>query len=103
MDASSYSEPKDIDFNNCNWFPYFATSPADANFTPFDSSPFKPRDVKRVLAKSNKKSAPGSDGIAYSVLFKLESIHHILATYFNKVYTNGTPFLLGGICDKAGP
>ena len=47
--------------------------------------------MKRVLAKSNKKSAPGPDGIAYSVLFKLESIHHILATYYNKVYTHGSP------------
>ena len=97
--ASTYSEPKDLDFNNCGWFPNFATSPADANFSPFDNSPFKPRDVKRVLAKSNKKSAPGPDGIAYSVLFKLESIHHILATYYNKVYTHGSPPSSWGICD----
>ena len=50
-----------------------------------------PSDIKRILAKSNKKSAPGPDGITYSVLFKLESTHHILSTYFNKVFASGAP------------
>ena len=61
------------------------------NFAPFDNSPFRPCDVKSTLARSNKKSAPGPDGISFSVLHKLESTHHILATYFNKVFTFGLP------------
>ena len=84
-----YIELKDLDFNNCSWFPNFVTSSTDANFSPFDNYPFQPHDVKRVLAKFNKKCAPSPDGIAYSVLFKLESIHHIIATH--KIYTHGTP------------
>ena len=70
-----YIELKDVDFNNCSWFPNFVTFPTNANFFPFDNYPFKPHDVKRVLAKFNTKGDPSPDGIAYSVLFKLESIH----------------------------
>ena len=58
---------------------------------PFDNSFFKPRDVRSVLANSNKKSAPGPDGVSYSVLYKLECTHHILATLFTKVLSMGCP------------
>jgi hypothetical protein len=44
-----------------------------------------------VLAKRNKKSAPGPDGISYSILHKLDGCHHTLATLFNKVLVMGSP------------
>ena len=59
------------------------------HFTPFNTAPFKPRDIKSILSKANKKSAPGPCGITYNTLFKLEATHHILATYFNKVFMSG--------------
>ena len=45
--------------------------------------------MRKVLKNSNKKSAPGPCGITFNVLLKLESTHHILATYFNKVFQSG--------------
>ena len=57
---------------------------------PFDNSPIKPRDIKKVLSKAKKNSAPGPDGVSYGVLLKLESTHHILATLFNKVQSLGS-------------
>ena len=87
--SSTYSVPKDIDFTQLHWFPHLPTSPENPDCTPFNISPFKPRDIKRVLSKSNKSSAPGPCGITYRTLLKLETTHHILATYFNKVFMSG--------------
>ena len=64
----------------------FNTSP----IIPFNTSPIKPHDIRSILQKSNKTSAPGPDGITYMTLLKLESTHHILATFFNKVLESGT-------------
>ena len=58
---------------------------------PFENGHFRPRDVRSVLKNSNKKSAPGPDGVSYSVLLKLESTHHLLATLFTKVLAMGCP------------
>ena len=58
---------------------------------PFEYGHFKPRDVRSVLANSNKKSAPGPDGVSYSVLSKLESTHHVLATLFSKIALGRPP------------
>ena len=55
----------------------------------FNIAPFKPRDIRNILSKANKRSAPGPCGITYNTLLKLESTHHILATYFNKVFMSG--------------
>ena len=49
-----------------------------------------PKDVKKVLAKSNKNSAPGPDGISYGVLSKLDSCTHTLATLYSKVLAMGS-------------
>ena len=35
--------------------------------------------------------APGPDGISFGILHKLERTNNILATYFNKVFSFGTP------------
>ena len=72
-----------------HWFPHLPTSPESPTFVKFDITPFRPRDIKIILSRANKKSAPGPDGITYNTLLKLESIHHILATLFNKVFESG--------------
>ena len=87
--TSTYSQHKVIDHSQLNWFPQLPTSPDNNDFTHFNTESFRPRDIRRILANSNKKSAPGPDGISYMTLFKLESTHHILATFFNKVLTSG--------------
>ena len=87
--TSTYSHHKVIDHSQLNWFPQLPTSPDKPDFVQFNTTPIRPRDIGSILAKSNKKSAPGPDGISYMTLFKLESTHHILATLFNKVLTSG--------------
>ena len=89
--SSIYSHHRDIDLTQHSWFPQLPTSPESTEFTPFSTAHIKPRDIKRILGKSNKNSAPGPDGISFSVLHKLESTHHILSTYFNKVFESGAP------------
>ena len=78
--TSTYSVHKEIDFPQLHWFPHLPTSPDSADFTPFNIEPFKPRDIKKVLSKTNKSSAPGPCGITYRTLLNLDSTHHILAT-----------------------
>ena len=87
--SSTYSVPREIDFTQLTWFPHLPTSPESPEFTPFNTAPFRPRDIKSILSKSNKLSAPGPCGITYRTLLKLETTHHILATYFNKVFMSG--------------
>ena len=88
---ATYSQPMQVHLPDLHWFPPILASPVDPNFVPFETGHFRPRDVRNVLANSNKKSAPGPDGVSYSVLHKLESTHHILATLFTKVLTLGCP------------
>ena len=59
--SSTYSVHKEIDFTQLNWFPHLPTSPESPNFTQFNTAPIRPRDIKSILSKSNKKSAPGPD------------------------------------------
>ena len=87
--TSTYSEHKEVDHTQLNWFPHLPTSPNIADFTHFNNAPIRPRDIRSVLSKSNKKSAPGPDGITYNTLLKLDCTHHILATLFNKVLISG--------------
>ena len=70
-----------------HWFPPILASPVNDDFVPFEYGHFKPRDVRSVLANPNKKSAPGPDGVSYSVLYT----HHVLATLFSKVLSMGSP------------
>ena len=66
----TYSHARQINLPDLHWFPPFLTSPVDDSFVPFENGHFKPRDVRSVLADSNKKSVPGPDGVSYSVLHK---------------------------------
>ena len=88
---STYSHSKVIDLTALNWFPTLPVNPEDDNFKSFSMEPFKPKDIKKVLMNCNKNSAPGPDGIPYSILLKLPTIHHTLATLFTKVLHNGLP------------
>ena len=87
----TYSIPRDINLEDLHWYPPALTSPQNVDFKPFDSSPIRPRDIRKVLMNSNKNSAPGPDGVPFSVLLKLESTHHILSTLFTKVQALGAP------------
>ena len=51
----------------------------------------KPKDIKKILLDCNKKSSPGPDGIPYGILLKLPTIHHTLATLYNKVLLHSCP------------
>ena len=84
-----YSVPGVINREDLTWFPPIPISPTSADFVPFDTSPFRPRDIRKVLSKSNKKSAPGPDGVTFGVLDKLDGCHKTLATLFSKVLAMG--------------
>ena len=88
---STYSTPKEVHLPDLHWFPPALLTPEEAEFEPFDLTPFKPRDIRKVLKASNKTSAPGPDGVSFGVLLKLEATHHILATLFSKVLAMGAP------------
>ena len=88
---ATYSQPKQINLPDLHWFPPQLSSPDSETFQPFDNSPIRPRDVRKALAKANKNSAPGPDGITYGVLSKLDSSNHTLATLYSKVLALGSP------------
>ena len=50
---------KEIDFSKLNWFPNLPTSPENGDFTQFNTARIGPRDIRSILSKCNKKSAPG--------------------------------------------
>ena len=68
----TYSTPRTINLPDLHWFPPILTTPDTEGFVSFDNSPIKPRDIRKVLSKANKNSAPGPDGVSYGVLLKLE-------------------------------
>ena len=60
-------------------------------FAPFDLSPIRPKEVCNTLKKAKEHSASGQDEIPYSILTRLPSVHHVLATLYTKVATSGSP------------
>ena len=86
---NTYSISKVIDINQLNWFPHLPNTPESDCFINFSMDPIRPRDIKNTLLKCNKNSSPGPDGIPYSILLKLPTTHHILATLYNKVLQSG--------------
>ena len=85
--SANYSIPREIQ----HWYSSSLTSPKEETFNAFDLRPFRLMDIRAVLKAANKSSAPGPDGISFSVFLKLESTHHIMATF----YLWAPPFLLG--------
>lgn len=55
----------------------------------FNATAIKPRDIKVSLRKAKASSAPGPDGINYQLLKKIPTIHHILATLYNRILETG--------------
>ena len=84
-----YSVPNIIDPNALNWFPYINVDFPDRH--EFDTSPIKPRAVKTVLRNKKATSAPGHDGLMYGMLKSLDSVHHFLATLYNRILESGDP------------
>ena len=82
----TYESAKTSEETDWSWFPAIK-SPS----VPFDLSPITPSLVKATLRKANIHSAAGFDGVTYSLLAKLPSMHHILATLFSKVLAFGRP------------
>ena len=87
----TYNSPRNIELNNLHWFPPLDGLLNSPSFVPFNMDPIRPRDIRSILKKSNKKSAPGPDGIPYGILLKLSSTHKVLATLFTKVLQHGAP------------
>ena len=89
--SKKYSTPGIIDLNSLNRLPFLSITHECPNFEPFNCEPLCPKDVKNILKSANLKSSPGPDGILYEILFKFNSLHHILATLFNNVNVLGSP------------
>ena len=53
----TYSIPREIHLEDLHWYPPALISPQHVDFKPFDSSPIRPRDIRKVLMNSNKNSA----------------------------------------------
>ena len=51
----------------------------------FDLSPITPANIKGILKRYKKRSAPGEDGITYYHLKNLPTSHHFLATLYSKI------------------
>ena len=77
----TYSIPRNIHLPDLHWYPPALTSPNDADFKPFDSSPFRPRDIRKVLMNANKNSAPGPDGVPVGVPNEEESPQDMVADH----------------------
>ena len=89
---NTYSTPPPFDTSpTCplNWFPHLPVNPTSSSYTPFNTQPLRPKDIKNILKSSNLKSSPGPDGIPYSILYKFDSLHHILATLYNRILITG--------------
>ena len=56
--TSNYSTEKTTNLEDIHWYPKVKTGPEDPNFSPFDMSPIRPRDVTSVLKNANHKSSP---------------------------------------------
>jgi hypothetical protein len=88
---STYEAHIVTDFSKLNWFPLLHTHPGMTDYTSFDMSVIRPKDVSNVLKSSNHKSSPGPDGIPYGVLSNMKSTHGVLATLFTCVLKHGAP------------
>ena len=63
-----------------NWFP-----DVEKPSTPYNLSPYTPKDIKNALINKNLNSAPGYDGIVYEYLLKMPFLHQVMATVFTKI------------------
>ena len=75
---------------NLSWFPK-QKDLSHPSFLPYPDSIIRPKDVKEILKRTNRRSSPGPDGITYQALYKLTNLHAPLATLYNKCLKFGQP------------
>ena len=75
-----YGAPKVLDESKLDWME--APPPPT---TPYDRSAIRPCQIKRILKMKRPNSSPGEDGLLYGILYRLPSLHHILATLLTKM------------------
>ena len=75
----TYSKTVHINSAKLDWFPE-----VEPPTVPYNSSPITPKDVRDIIRGKSPTTAPGEDGLLYGVLGKLPSVHHFLATHYNK-------------------
>ena len=75
----TYSKAVNIDSAKLDWFPE-----VEPPTVPYNSSPITPKEVRDIIRGKSPTTAPGEDGLLYGVLGKLPSVHHFLATHYNK-------------------
>ena len=75
----TYSKTVHINSAKLDWFPE-----VEPPTVPYNSSPITPMDVRDIIRGKSPTTAPGEDGLLYGVLGKLPSVHHFLATHYNK-------------------
>ena len=76
---NKYGTAVDIDLDKLKWM-----MPTQPPTVPYDQSDIRPGDVKKILKSKSPNTAPGEDGLLYGMLVHLPSVHHILATLYNK-------------------
>ena len=81
-----YESIKELADEDWSWFP--EVKPLT---TPFDVSPITPAIIKHSLKRTNGSSAPGFDGVTFSLMAKFPSLHHGLATLYTKILEGGCP------------
>ena len=79
-----YEERVTIDLSDLSWFPK-----VDKPKIEYDLTPYKPKDIKNALRHKDLTSAPGVDGIVYSYLMKMPTLHKVLATAFTRIRDKG--------------
>ena len=104
----SFSSNQCLDFfrseysaDNChyqflpNWVEKYFESHTTNTSQEFNMEVITPQLVKKVLRKCSSKSTPGANGLAYSHLKHLPSVHHVLATLYTKI------LLSNPVCPKS--
>ena len=79
-----YSREVPIDITKLDWF-----SVPNQQEAPYPETTITPKLVKQILWNKNADTAPGEDGLLCGVLARLPSVHHFLATLYNKIDAEG--------------
>ena len=89
--SQSFSNTNSKYINHPPWI--HSVMPSSEITDDFDLSPTTPANIKGILKRYKKRSAPGEDGITYYHLKNLPTSHHFLATLYFKILleSNVTP------------
>ena len=81
---NKYETPVEVDLDKLDWFPN-----VEKPSTPYNVSPYTPKDIRKALKKKDKYSAPGFDDIVYAYLIQMPFLHQALATVFTRIRDEG--------------